>query len=352
MENDMTSQIADRGRRKFMARTGATVATLLSAPSILRAQTTTLTMSSWLPPNGAIAPNLLDPWIEGIAAVTDGRVQIEKIVPPMGPPPAHWDLVHSGKCDIAYALHGYSGPDAFLRARIGQFSFLGDSFSASHAFSKVYRELLDAEKEHEGVRMLGVFQHGTGQLFLRNKQITSIDDFKGLRVRNSGGYISQLLEDLGCVAVPMAPNEVRAAFEEDRVDGVMFPYEGVDAFNIADLVTNVSELPGGYFNASWFMAMNVETAERLGTADFEAIKSYSLQVVHELAAKAFDYADYMTKEKLKSQGVPVDVVKGDTLNFIEGKSQAYERQWIDEVAAQGYDGKRALAYTRRITGQG
>ncbi len=340
-------------RRQFLSTSGATLATALAAPAIVRAQSATvLTMSSWLPPQGAIAPNLLEPWVEGVAQVTEGRVQIEISFPPMGPPPAHWDLVESGKSDITYALHGYSGPEAFLRARIGQFSFLGDSFSASHAFSKVYRELLDAEEEHEGVQMLGVFQHGTGQLFLRNKQIRSVDDFRGLRIRNSGGYIARLLEDLGCIAVPMAPTEVRAAFEEDRIDGVMFPYEGLDAFNCRDLITEASELPGGYYNASWFLAMNKDTAARLDPADFEAIKRYSSQVIHELAAKAFDFADYSTKQRLIEDGSPVVVVNEETTNEIGKIASAYEKQWIDEVAAQGYDGARALAYTRRLTGQG
>ncbi|MEM7525287.1 MAG: ABC transporter substrate-binding protein, partial [Pseudomonadota bacterium] len=188
-------------RRTLLKATAASVAAL-SAPGLIKAQTSTYTMSSWLKP-GAMTENFFDVWREDIASLTNGRVTIEVLPKPLGPPPAHLGILEENRADFAYSLHGYS-KDRFLRARVGQFSFLGDAYSVSQAFSKIYREALDAPQEHQGMELLALFQHGPGVLMLKDKKIKSSSDFAGLRIRTSGGYIGSLLEDLGAINKPMS----------------------------------------------------------------------------------------------------------------------------------------------------
>ncbi|MEM8789063.1 MAG: ABC transporter substrate-binding protein [Pseudomonadota bacterium] len=346
----MTKNATRFARRGFLA--GAALGTAaLAAPSVLRAQTPTLRMSSWLPPASLITQNLFAIWAEDITNLTQGRVSIEFLESPLGPPPAHLDLVESGQADLVYSLHGYT-PERFTRARIGQFSFLGDAYSASHAFSKVYGELLDAEDEHEGMTMLGLFQHGPGVLMLKDKVIRGPEDYQGLRVRTSGGYIGGLMEDLGAENVPMSPTAVRQALIDGVIDGVAFPYEAGPAFNVVDQITFVSELPGGYYNATWFLGLSRAASERLDPADLELIKSHSAQTVHVLAAKAFDYADYLGLEAFRASGIPVERTSTEVTEYIRGLGEQYESRWSEDLSSNGYDGARALAFTRRITGGG
>lgn len=346
----MTKTLPKLTRRSFMKTTiGATAAgALLSAPTTLRAQAATLKMSSWLPGASLITQNLFVPWAEDVAQATDGRVQVEFLPKPLGPPPAHLGLLRENKADVAYSLHGYSG-DEFLRAQIGQFSFLGDAYSASHAFSKVYGRLLEAEKEHAGLRLLGLFQHGPGQLMLKNKRIDSVGDFKGLRVRTSGGYISNLMTDLGAINVPMSPTKVGAALDAGEIDGVCFPYEAAHAFGIEKKITFVSELPNGYYNATWFLGMSSAAAARVDARDLELLQQSSAQKVHVLAAKAFDYADYLSREKLAADGIELAPTSAEVTDHIKSIGQGYETAWSSRLSDGGYDGSRALSFTRRIT---
>lgn len=336
-------------RRQFLKVTGAAGATLLATPAVLRAQEAVLRVSSWLPPDSLIPQNFFDVWIEEVNALMQGRVRLEYLPAPLGPPPAHLELLQSGQADIAYSVHGYT-KNGFERAKIGQFSFLGDAFGASHAFSKVYGRLLEAEKEHEGIRLLALFQHGPGVLMLKDRTINSPDDFNGLRVRTAGGYIGDLMNDLGAENVPMSPVAVGGAFDEGRIDAVAFPYEAAPAFGIVDKITSISELPGGYYNASWFLGMSEQAAGRISPEDLEEIRKYSSSVAHVLAAKAFDYADYLGLEAFKAKGTPISVAGDELLSHIKGLAEGYEARWTDTLAAENYDGKRALAYTRRITG--
>jgi len=336
--------------RRTVVTGGLAGAVTLAAPSFLHAQSpTVLKLSSWLPPASLITQNLFVPWANEINAMTQGRVVVEFLPKPLGPPPAHQGLVESGEADLAYSLHGYT-QNAFLRARIGQFSFLGDAYSASHAFSKVYGKLLKADEEHEKMTLLGLFQHGPGVLMLKDKTISGPEDFEGLRIRTSGGYISSLIQDLGATNVPMSPVAVREALINDEIDGVAFPYEAGPAFNIMEQITFVSELPGGYYNATWFLAISKQAAAKINPSDLALIQRYSNETVHVLAAKAFDYADYLAREDFVKRGVPIEPTSDALTDHIKKLATEYEKEWSAQLAQASYDGERALAYTRRIAG--
>lgn len=325
-------------------------AVTLAAPPYLHAQSpTVLNLSSWLPPASLITKNLFVPWANEINAMTQGRVVVEFLPKPLGPPPAHQGLVASGEADLVYSLHGYT-QNAFLRARIGQFSFLGDAYSASHAFSKVYGKLLKADEEHEKMTLLGLFQHGPGVLMLKDKTISGPEDYEGLRIRTSGGYIASLIQDLGATNVPMSPVAVREALINGEIDGVAFPYEAGPAFNIMEQITFVSELPGGYYNATWFLAISEQAAAKINPSDLALIQRYSNETVHVLAAKAFDYADYLAREDFVKRGVPIEPTSSALTDHIKKLATEYEKAWSAELAQASYDGERALAYTRRIAG--
>ncbi|WP_106745954.1 TRAP transporter substrate-binding protein DctP [Yoonia maritima] len=339
-------------RRKLLSTTTAAMTTTLATPGILRAQTVnTLTMSVWVPLQGDVAQNLFYPWAEGIEEITDGRVKIDILPSPMGPPPAHLELLRSGQLDVGFSIHGYSQGE-FARAKIGQFSFLGDAYGASQAFSKVYGQLLRGSEEHTGITLLGLFQHGPGMLMLRDKVVRTAEDFQGLRVRTSGGYISGLMSDLGATNVPMSPTDARQALIDGTIDGVCFPFEGAKAFNIVDQITYVSEIPSGYYNATWFQGMSNAAAARLPAEDLALIRSYSNEMIPVLAAKAFDYADYIGKEQLIAAGIEIETAPQSVINAVKGVAANYESAWSAEMAAAGFEGERALAFTRRLTSGG
>ena len=339
-------------RRKLLSTTTAAVTTTLATPSILRAQAVnTLDMSVWLPLQSDVTQNLFYPWAEGIEEVTEGRVKINILPTPKGPPPAHLELLRTGQIDVGFSIHGYS-QNEFARAKIGQFSFLGDAYSSSQAFSKVYGQLLRGEEEHTGITLLGLFQHGPGMLMLKDKVIEKPEDFQGLRVRTSGGYISGLMSDLGATNVPMSPTDARQALIDGTIDGVCFPFEGATAFNIIDQITYVSEIQSGYYNSTWFHGMSNAAAARLPAEDLDIVKSYSHEMIPVLAAKAFDYADYIGKEQILASGIPIEPAAQSVINAVKNAAAGYETAWSDEMATAGFEGERALAFTRRLTSGG
>jgi len=61
---------------------------------------TVLTMNSWLPPTHPQVAELFVPWAADIEKATEGRVKINILPAPLGPPPAAFDLAKNGIADI------------------------------------------------------------------------------------------------------------------------------------------------------------------------------------------------------------------------------------------------------------
>ena len=62
-------------------------------------------MASWLPPKHPWVLDIMIPWIENVKIATNGRVNIQLLSSPIGPPPAHFNFAVNGIADITYGLH-------------------------------------------------------------------------------------------------------------------------------------------------------------------------------------------------------------------------------------------------------
>lgn len=335
-------------RRRVLA-AGLAGAAYLAAPAIARGATRTLATSSWLPPAHVVPKFVIASWAEAVGRASDGRLAVDLLDKPLGPPPAHLEIAREGRADMVYSLHGYSGPSAFQRARIGQFSFLGDSFGASPAFSQVYGQDLNAADEHDGIKLLTLFQHGPGVLFLKSRRLERASDLNGLRIRTSGGYIAQLMQRFGAEPVPLSPFEVGNALRDGRIDGVAFPYEAVTSFDFLDEIVQIVEFPGGIYNATWFLGMNAATYDSLDDRDRAAIDSVERDILAEIAGKAWDIADFDGKAKCMTQRVEITRASDDMIAELKTAAGAAEANWQTEMATQGFDGGVALERFRKLT---
>ncbi len=312
---------------------------------------TDLVLSSWLPPRHPIVVNAIKPWAREVSEVTDGRVNVRVLAKPLGPPPAHYDMAADGVADITYGLHSFTTDDRFERSRIGQFSFIGDdAVSGSKAFWNVYTEMLDADAEHEGVKLLGLFVHGPGILHNNVRKIETLDDMAGLKIRTPGGYISELMTDLGATTLFMSSGEVYEKLSRGVIDGVTFTYEALTAFNLTDDLKYSMRVPGGLYNTTWFLVMNEGKWNEISAEDQEAIMSISGEAFAERVGEAWNGADEAAIKKIEAAGIEIYDAPAPLLEEIKSRAAKYEQQWSDAIAEDGFDGQAALDAMRGQTG--
>lgn len=333
---------------KALLLTATAAVGLMTAPALAE---TELVMSSWLPPRHPIVQNAMEPWAKQVGEVTDGRVTVRVLARPLGEPPAHFDMAKDGVADITYGLHSFTTDDRFERSRIGQFSFLGDdAVAGSKAFWSVYSGPLEAQKEHEGTKLLGLFVHGPGVLWNKATKIESKDNIAGLKIRTPGGYIGDLMGDLGAETLFMSSGEVYEKLSRGVIDGVTFTYEALTAFKLTNDLKYGMTVPGGIYNTSWFLVMNQAKWDAISPEDQAAIEAISGEAFAELVGKAWNDADAAAMTAINDAGIEISAAPAPLLDEIKAAAAGYEKAWSDAIAEDGYDGASALAEFRKQTG--
>ena len=140
------------------------------------------------------------PWAADIEKVTEGRVKINILPAPLGPPPAAFDLAKNGIADITYSVHGYT-PGRFKTSVLGEMPFLSDdAVATSVAFWRVQDAMLKDAGEYDGVKVLTVFTHGPGEIFSR-KPIETAEEVSGQKIRIGSTMAHDIATNLGAVPV-------------------------------------------------------------------------------------------------------------------------------------------------------
>lgn len=326
----------------------ATIALNLTALPALAE--TELVLSSWLPPRHPIVVNAIEPWAEEIEDVTDGRVSVRVLRKPLGSPPAHFDMARDGVADITYGLHSFTEDDRFEKAKIGQFSFLGDdAIAASEAFWTVYTEDLGAVEEHEGTKLLGLFVHGPGLLHNNVRRIETPEDLQGLKIRVPGGYIADLTGDLGATPLFMSSPEVYEKLSRGVIDGVAFTYEALTAFNLTDDITYSMTVPGGIYNTTWFLVIDQDKWDEISPEDQAAIEEISGPAFAERVGQAWNDADAAAVEEIEDAGIEVYAAPEPVVAAIRDHADQLEAAWAEGLGGE-YDGQAALDRFRGMTG--
>ena len=251
---------------------------------------TTLRMASWLPPQHPWVLDIMVPWIEKVKVATEGRVRIELLSAPIGPPPAHFNFAVKGIADITYGVHNYT-TGRFSSTQIAELPFLSNSSEVlSVAWQRIYeRELLHLD-EHKGTHLLGVFTHGPGQLWF-NKKYESLDNIKGLKVRIGGGIAQSSSKALGLVPLQAPVTKAYELLSGGVADGIQLPSESISFFKLDRIIKQGFIFDGGLYNVSMFLVMNKKKWNKLSQDEQKAINSVSGEALAKMAGKAWDKAD-------------------------------------------------------------
>ena len=180
-------------------------ACFLAAGAVAQAQTVELKVSHYLPPNHTFQKELVR-WGEELSAQSGGRLKLN-IFPAsqLGPVNRQFDLARNGVVDIAVGLHGAT-PGRYPTTELVSLPYVhpkaGDNSAVtSKRLSELAPEYLAAE--HNGLKILWMAVTNPLKFHTANKQIKTVADFKGLRIRYAGEQFAQIIPALGAVPLPV-----------------------------------------------------------------------------------------------------------------------------------------------------
>jgi TRAP-type transport system periplasmic protein len=324
--------------KKLCQATVVSMALAISAASAL-AQTT-LTMSIWVPRSHPLVKDVLLPMTEDIAKATDGRVKVNVLPAPLGPPPAHFDLVANGVVDLAQGNQVYT-PGRFKTADIAEMPFLGNTSEAiSVAYWHTFQKMLINAHEYDKVKVLAVFSHGPGAVFAKGRDLTKPDALKGMKIRVGGGIAHDVASALGAVPIEGPSSKAYELLSQGVADGIFFPFESVESFKVMSLLDQGLFVPGGLYNTSFFVVMNKAKWDALSDEDKKAIDSVTGEALVRKAGKIWDKADADAREAMKGK-ITVQTASPEQMSLLKKELQPLIEAKIAEVSSTGINGKAA-----------
>ncbi len=313
----------------------AVAAMLVSVPAGAQ---TVLTASSWVPPNHPLTANGLVAWTREVEQATQGRVKFNILPKAPVAPPQTFDAVKDGVVDVSFTVHGYT-PGRFVLTKMTEFGFLGDSAEAiSVAYQRMHERHLAKVDEHKGVKVIGVFSHGPGQIYTVKTAVASVGDLQNMKVRVGGGIVNDYTRALGGSPLLKPSSESFQMLQSGVADGIFFPNESVTGFKLTSLIKHGTLVPGGLYNTSFVMMMNEAKYNALPKADRDAIDKVSGEHFARLAGRMWDAADAAGLKEIKAAGIEVRTASPAFVAEARAKVDPIEQAWYGEVKAKGLDG--------------
>ena len=331
-----------RNVRRFGLAVLAGAALAVAQPA---AAQTTLTMSSWVSPQHHLTAVVLQGWANEVEKATQGRVKLTMLPKHPSAPPGTFDAVRDGLVDVSYVTASYT-PSRHILPLMAELPGAGDTALVnSVAYSRIHWKYFDKVGEYKGVKLLGVFTHGPGQMFTR-KAVNSIADVQGLKIRTGGGVAEAVAKALGASAFVKPAPESYELLKGGVADGVFFPMESVVSFKLDTVLEQATLFPGGMYSSAFGFFMNEDKWNKLPKADQDAILKVSGEHLARLAGQSWDDADKRGLEALQKSGVKIVNANPAFVAEVQKRSAPIVDDWITKASTKGVDAAKILAEFR------
>ena len=306
---------------------------------------TTLTYSTWVPPSHHLSIWQTN-WTKEVEKATNGRVKFNQLPKAPAAPPGTFDAVRDGLVDLSYVTASYT-PARHILPLMAELPGAGDTALVnSIAFSRIHWKRFHQYGEYKGVKLLGVFTHGPGQMFTK-KPLSSLADFKNLKIRTGGGISSEVIQALGGSPLFKPAPEAYELLKAGVADGVFFPFESIVSFKLDTVLGQATVFPGGLYSSAFGFFMNQDKWNGLSKQDQAIIEKLGHEHVARTCGVSWDTADEKGVAGLKKAGVPIVQAKGQMLEEARKRSEPIIEDWIKKASAKtGIDARAVLAEFR------
>jgi TRAP-type C4-dicarboxylate transport system substrate-binding protein len=334
-------------KHRLLASLSVVAALLVSASA--SAQEIKLTLADQNPPAGWGPTNALQPWVKKVEAATKGRVKIE-VFPSqtLVKGPDMWRAVRSGIVDMGWCFHGY-WPDQTPLADVISLPGLPikSAEQGSEVLWKLYEKFPAIRKEFSDVVPLTLWTSHPYFILTSKKQVKTLEDLKGLKVRVTGGPPTEQMKALGAVPTPMPMPDVYQALDKGVVDGMGAPWEAILSFRLYEVAKYYTMVPlsSVYFS----LCANKQKWESLPKDVRDQIMSVSgLEGAKHWGKNFFDTPEQAVVAKAKAgkhEVVRYTVPADEVQRWRKTGAEPVWEAWVKKMEAKGHKEAREILNT-------
>lgn len=317
------------------------------------AQEVTLKVHHFLPPPSTAQAKFIQPWCDKLAKESAGKLKCQ-IFPSMqagGSPPQLYDQAKDGVVDIVWTLPGYTA-GRFPASEVFELPFMIHSAEgASQALWDYAVQNKLFETEFKDVKVLAMHTHDQGYLHTVNKQVKTLADFKGMKLRAPTRLTNKMLAAFGATPVGMPVPQVPEALSKGVIDGAVIPWEVVPAIKVHELVkfhTVTDPKASALYTSVFIYAMNKAKYDALPPDLKKVMDANSGATLSHQLGRIWDEVTPATRKPAEDRKNTIYMLPPEEHRKWEQAAQPIYDEWVKEVGAKGLNGQALLKSARDL----
>jgi len=318
----------------------------LLLPGIASGEPIVLTLSdqnsdvSWGPVHAT------QPWAKKIEEVTNGRVKIE-IYPSqtLAKGKQNWMATKAGICDMSWNVMSYypgMAPYSDVILLPGLPFRTGEK--GSELIWKLFEKFPELSGQFAENKMLILYTSHPFLLMTSKKQVKTLEDVRGLKIRTVGGPPIEQMKALGGNPVLLPMPDVYIAVQKGTIDGLEAAYEPIPGFRLHEVVKYITEAP---LSPSLFgVVMNKSKWNSLPKDIQDAIMSVSgLEGSKFFGRNFFDAAKEPIKERIGKGEYDIQIYTlpdEERERWVDVGCRPIWEAWVKNMESKGFTKAREI----------
>jgi len=278
------------------------------------------------------------PWIQDVERVTNSRVKItvspfEGATKPMDA----WENVKSGTSDIAWIFGGYLSKEVGLLECLTLPFIVSNGDTGSRVAWNLYQRFPEIQAQMTDVKILSVCTTEPCLWLTTRKQVKTLEDFNGMKIRTIGRSSADMITLLGGNPLYVPMPETSLALEVGVADGILAPTLSVLDFRLYELCKYYTYAPTvcSYF----VLCMNKNVWDEMPADIQQGIMSVSGETqARRYGAGLFDYTRKQLPQIVKAKGFEINeysVPQEELTRWTEIAGKPLWESWITRMGAEG-----------------
>ena len=333
---------------------GMFAATAALGATAASAQEVTLKVAHFWPSTAVSHQKVLLPWCDRIAAESNNRLKCQ-IYPAMqlgGTPPQLIQQAADGVADIVWTLPGYSA-GRFPSVEVFELPFMSrKAETTSRALWDYYEKF--GQKDFARVKPLAFHVHDNGFVHGSTRPITSLADFKGLKMRAPTRLTNKMIAAFGAAPVAMPMPAVTEAMSKGVIDGYVLPWEVIPTMKLHELTKYHSETDPtepALYTAVFTVAMNKAKYNSLPDDLKKVIDANSGADFSAMIGRVWDESAPAARELAVKNGNRFNTIPQAELADWRKVGDEIAADWVKEVSGKGYPGQAMLDDAKKLIAQ-
>jgi TRAP-type C4-dicarboxylate transport system substrate-binding protein len=310
-----------------------------------------LTYSDHSPPGAFSTLNATEPYLKDIERVSDGRIKIERYyVESLAKGTDAWMALKTGVADMAFCSQGYwPGMTPLSDVITLPFLPLKSGAQASGILWKLRDKYPQIQKEWSDVQLLVVHCTPPFTLLTTKKQVKTLEDLKGLKLRVLAGPPTDAFKALGAVPVLLGMPDCYLAMQKGTIDGLAIPLGIIEIFKFHEVTKYWTHVP--ITTAYLSIAMNKAKFNGLppdlqkavmSVSGYEGSRTFAHRYHDSYEAPVRKVLDDYAKKgghRLEEYTMP----KAELDRWVQVAGRPVWDRWISGLEAKGLPAKAVLA---------